>query len=219
MAAPELTRRPIKSRGTRLARILAGSLTRAGVSPNAISLASVVFAGLAGVCLFLAGRKGLGWSGSWLLVVACCGIQLRLLCNLLDGMVAVEGGLGTKAGELFNELPDRFSDTFILIAAGYYSAEFRWSHELGWIASILALMTAYVRALGASLGAGQHFVGPMAKQQRMAILTGACLLAALAPCCPPLASLVPWALAVIVVGAGVTVWRRCARIAAALEAT
>ena len=115
-----------------------------------------------------------------LLILAVCGMQLRLLCNLFDGMVAIEGGFKTKAGEIFNELPDRFSDAFIFIGAGYALPEFAWSRELGWAAAVLAVITAYVRALGASMGAGQHFIGPMAKQQRMALMTAACLISAAA---------------------------------------
>ena len=43
---------------------------------------------------------------------------------------------------------------------------------------ILAALTAYVRLLGAASGTTQHFIGPMAKQQRMGLLTGVCLFAA-----------------------------------------
>ena len=102
-------------------------------------------------------------------------IQLRLLCNLFDGMVAVEQQQRTKSGEIFNELPDRFADAFILAGAGYASTEPGWLVELGWIAAVLALITAYVRSLGAAVGAGQHFLGPMAKQHRMALMTGMCV--------------------------------------------
>ena len=50
-----------------------------------------------------------------LLLIAAAGfIQLRRLCNLFDGMVAVEGGFKTKSGELYNDLPDRFSGALIL---------------------------------------------------------------------------------------------------------
>ena len=54
-----------------------------------------------------------------LLVGAAVLIQFRLLCNLFDGMVAVEGGLGTPSGILFNDFPDRIADPLILICAGY----------------------------------------------------------------------------------------------------
>jgi phosphatidylglycerophosphate synthase len=206
MNESQITRRPLKSRDTRWASAIARSLARAKIRPNAISMAGSVFAGL-----------GSAWSWGILLGLAACGMQLRLLCNLFDGMVAIEGGFKTKAGELFNELPDRFSDAFILIGAGYVAPEF-WAHELGWAAAVTAVITAYVRALGASMGAGQHFIGPMAKQQRMALMTGACVVAAFAPCWPKLANVIALALALIIVGGLVTVFRRCLRIAQAMEA-
>src|SRR5579863_1708922 len=104
----EITRRPLKSRDTKWAAAIAGALARAGVRPNVISVAGTVFAALGGMCFWLAGHSTMDWRWSVLLVLAVCGMQLRLLCNLFDGMVAIEGGFKTKAGEIFNELPDRF---------------------------------------------------------------------------------------------------------------
>jgi phosphatidylglycerophosphate synthase len=212
-----ITRRPLKSRDTKWAAAIASWLARAGVRPNSISVAGAVFAMMSGVCFFLAGRTALSWHWSALLLLATCGMQLRLLCNLFDGMVAIEGGFKTKSGEIFNELPDRFSDAFIFIGAAFSVPEFAWTHELGWTAAVLAMITAYVRALGASIGAGQHFLGPMAKQQRMAAMTAASLLAALAPVWPSLRLIIPAGLALVVVGCVVTIFRRCGRIAREME--
>ncbi|HEX3889229.1 MAG TPA: CDP-alcohol phosphatidyltransferase family protein [Verrucomicrobiae bacterium] len=144
-------------------------------------------------------------------------MQLRLLCNLFDGMVAIEGGFKTKAGEIFNELPDRFSDAFIFIGAAYSLPEFAWTRELGWAAAVLSIITAYVRALGASMGAGQQFIGPMAKQQRMALMTAACLVGAFAPFWSSLAKVIPLALGIVIVGCVFTIFRRCFRIAREME--
>ena len=217
MNASEITRRPLKSRDTKWATAIASWLARAGVRPNAISVAGVGFAGVAGVCLFVAGKSSLGWHWVILLILAICGMQSRLLCNLFDGMVAIEGGFKTKAGEIFNELPDRFSDAFILIGAAYSVPNFTWTRELGWAAAVLAVITAYTRALGASMGAGQQFIGPMAKQHRMALMTGACLLAALAPLWPGAANVIPAALALIIAGCVLTIFRRCHNIARAMK--
>jgi phosphatidylglycerophosphate synthase len=212
-----ITRRPLKSRDTKWAGAVAGRLARAGVRPNAISVAGTVFAALAGISLWFAGETALDWRWSALLVLAVCGMQLRLLCNLFDGMVAIEGGFKTKAGEIFNELPDRFSDAFIFIGAAYSVPDCSCTRELAWTAAVLAMITAYVRALGASMGAGQHFIGPMAKQQRMALMTAACLIGALAPVWPQLQYVIPAALALVVGGCLVTIFRRCRRIAGAME--
>lgn len=172
-----------------------------------------MFAGLAGLCFWYAGHGACDGRWSLWLLLASCGMQLRLLCNLFDGMVAIEGGCKTAAGEIFNELPDRFSDAFIFIGAAYAVPDCPWTRELGWAAAVLAVITAYVRALGASMGAGQHFIGPMAKPQRMAIMTAACAVGALAPFWPWLATIIPTAIALVVAGCLVTIFRRCHRIA------
>ena len=59
-------------------------------------------------------------------------IQCRLLCNLFDGMVAVEGGKKTNSGELFNDIPDRIADPLILVSAGYAVHMVAYGAELGW---------------------------------------------------------------------------------------
>ncbi len=217
METERLTRRPIAARETRAAAAIAQALARIGLRPNAISVLSVVFAAAAAACLVFAGRatgftQVLCWLG------AAGGIQLRLLANLFDGMVAVEGGFRTKSGEIFNELPDRISDLFILAAAGYAVVGVDWAHELGWLAAALAVTTAYVRTLGAACGTAQYFLGPMAKQQRMFLVTAACVgNAVLAAFRVPDVNLLPWTLVLIVAGCVVTIARRAARILRELE--
>lgn len=161
------SRRPLKSRSSGWARALAAALSRSAVTPNQISVASVIFAALGAAALLASGAP-------WALLACALCIQLRLLCNLLDGMVAVEGGKGSPLGALYNEIPDRLADGVFIVAAGY-AAELPW---LGWCAALLAVTTAYIRALGGALGLRQDFRGPMAKPHRMAVLTAACVLAA-----------------------------------------
>lgn len=165
---PELqNRRPLASRSTGWARALTNVLIRSGISPNAISVISVVFAA-AGAASLLWLRNPLG-----LLATAAC-IQLRLLCNLLDGMVAIEGKRQSATGALFNEIPDRLADSLFIVAVGY-AIDMPW---LGWPGALAAAVTAYIRVLGGSLGLPQEFRGPMAKPHRMAVLTAACVLGA-----------------------------------------
>jgi phosphatidylglycerophosphate synthase len=216
---PDLeARRPLKSRNVVLFQKLAATLSRAGVSPNAISAASILFGGVAGVA-FAATAHAEGWMLRALWIAAALGIQFRLLANMLDGMVAVEGGKGGPTGDLWNEAPDRISDAATLIGAGYAAG----SHPiLGLIAALMAVFVAYVRALGASVGAGQIFLGPQAKPHRMAVLTVASLITAAAPTYPavtgtPSSPLIAIALWIVIVGGAITAWRRLARIAAYLR--
>jgi len=166
-------RRPLKTRGVGLFKVIAKYLSERKITPNQISIASVLFSFLSAYC-FLAFSLKSNW---WLMLLAAFFIQLRLLCNLFDGMVAIEGGKSTKSGELFNDIPDRIADPLILVAVGYSINVINFGAEIGWCAGLFAIMTAYIRTLCASIGAPINFQGPMAKQHRMAVLTIACLLA------------------------------------------
>jgi phosphatidylglycerophosphate synthase len=209
-------RRPLKSRDTHWARTLAGSLARAGVSPNAISLLSVACAALAGACYVAAAYAGSPWLRGVLYVLAVIGIQSRLLCNLLDGMVAVEHGKASLGGEIFNDLPDRFADAVLFAAVGY-SVGGPAGVSLGWAAAVMAIVTAYVRVLGKSIGGQTRFIGPMAKQHRMALLTAASLLAAVLAHWGRDRRTFAMTLGVIIVGCAATVVRRLRLTAADLR--
>lgn len=213
----EILRRPISARDTRWAAASAGWLARRGIRPNTISLMSVVFAASAGACLVGQGQSEELLPRVLLPLGAAVCIQLRLLCNLFDGMVAVEQQQRTKSGEIFNELPDRFADAFILAGAGYAAMQPTWLVELGWTAAVLSIITAYVRSLGAAVGAGQFFLGPMAKQHRMALMTGLCVLLALTAGWTPQWILVVAGLGALVLGCLITIARRSVRIVRELE--
>jgi phosphatidylglycerophosphate synthase len=211
-----LARRELSTRRAAWARQLAAVLARAGVQPNAVSIASIVAAFVA-----MAALVGVPYAGAehrwFLFVVGAAAIQLRLLCNLLDGMLAVEHGLKSGTGELFNEIPDRIADVVILAGAGYSVADSTAGPILGWAAAVSALFTAYVRVLGGSLRVSQPFVGPMAKQHRMFVLTMAAMVAAVESAAGADVSSIQIGLALIVTGALVTAARRLSRIATELR--
>jgi phosphatidylglycerophosphate synthase len=175
-------RRPLKSRSSAAALRLAKLLTRQGAQPDTISAASVAFAILGGA-LMLWGGGASGWMRAPAFLAAAGCIQLRLLCNLMDGLVAVENDRASPVGPIWNELPDRFSDAIFLACAGYAAAGggMVGGVELGWICASLALMTAYVREFGRGFGFPTDFSGPMAKPHRMAALTVAALASAVEP--------------------------------------
>lgn len=210
-------RRQLATRRAGWAVALARGLARRGVTPNAVSIAGIGFAAMAAVAFAIAPDLERAPRAATL-IVAAAGIQLRLLCNLLDGMLAVEEGLQSKTGDIYNEVPDRIADILILVGAGYGARDLPYGVTLGWAAALVAVLTAYIRVFGGSIGATQHFIGPMAKQHRMFTLTVVALLAA----GETLASRPPWiirsGLALIAAGSIVTAIRRLARIAAEVKA-
>lgn len=143
-------RRPIAARGLAVFQGLADRLAARNVSPNTISMWSIG-AGFA-ACACFAATPYLGTHINRVLVlhtridicVCCCavlvapaaspaalslawfggagGVQLRLMANLLDGMVAERLGVASSVanplGLVYNDLPDRVSDIAILGGLG-----------------------------------------------------------------------------------------------------
>lgn len=206
-------RRPIKARESSWAGATARLLKNLGLTPNAISIMSMFFAGLAGLCFLLSRRA----ENPVFLLLGAVFVQMRLLCNLFDGMVAVEGGLKTKSGEIFNDAPDRPADIFILLGLGFAVSGVSYGAHLGWAASLLAVLTAYVRNLGVSAGASPTFFGPMAKQHRMATVTAAAIAGFFERTYHNSDYVLQYALWIVIVGSLITCLRRLRRIVNELE--
>jgi len=204
-------RRALATRRACWAGRLTHALARTGVQPNAVSIAGLICAAMACVAFGAAPQLTMP-SRVGVLLAAAAAIQLRLLCNLVDGMLAIEHDLKTNSGEIFNEMPDRIADVVILVGAGYSVSTLPYGAALGWAAAIAALFTAYVRVLAGSLGLTQHFIGPMAKQHRMFTLTLATVISSIEALLnqPPFG--IYAGLTIIVAGSLITVVRRTQRM-------
>ena len=213
-------RRPIAVRSLAISQSMTRALAGMGATPDGISIASIVFGVAAGVCMAATRCPELTVNHRvwWLLGAGL--IALRLLANMMDGMVAVEAGKGGPLGAIYNEVPDRINDIAILVGVGYGAGG---SVLLGLWASILAVVTAYIRAQGVAAGAQQHFEGPMAKPHRMWLVIAAAIYCGVTP--------VAWqqvhsecgkgimagVLALIILGSVITCIRRLAGIARDLQ--
>jgi phosphatidylglycerophosphate synthase len=209
-------RRPIASREWKLSRVAASWLAAHGISPNAISVAGMIVGLAAGACLAGTAHAARGERVLWF--IGAVFIQCRLLANMLDGMVAVEAKRASPLGELFNEVPDRVSDSAILIGFGLAAGG---NVLLGIMAALTAMFTAYVRAVGRVAGAAQEFCGPMAKQQRMFLVTLIALYCAAVPRAWRIISgisIVEITLWLIIIGCVGTALRRLVRSGKALRA-
>ncbi|WP_105385368.1 CDP-alcohol phosphatidyltransferase family protein [Neorhizobium alkalisoli] len=205
-------RRPLASRNTRWAASIARWMASKTITPNQISQASIVAAAIAGGAFYLSGQT-IGWSRVACLLVAVLFCQVRLLCNLFDGMVAVEGGKGEPDGPFWNEFPDRAADLLIFAGVGYGID----MPGLGWAAGAFAVLTAYVRELSRATGNPSDFSGPMAKQHRMAAISAAGLTSILEPLWGGHNQILTIGLAVVAFGAAFTAARRAKTLIARLK--
>lgn len=209
----DANRRPLASRGAGWAQALARRLSATDITPNQISLTGIGAAALAGGLMWLSSEAD-GALRVILLIAAAVFIQIRLLCNLLDGMVAVEGGKGTPDGIFWNEMPDRIEDMLILVGAGLAIG----FAALGWAAAFVAVLTAYTRAFGDALDTPTGFCGPMAKPHRMALITGALVLACFEGQIGWGVFAIETGLWIVIAGGALTAARRAFRIVSALNA-
>ena len=205
-------RRPIASRNTRLAKSLARSLASTAITPNQISMGSMVAAAIAGGSFWASAFTSNGPRVA-LLLLAAVACQARLICNLMDGLVAIESGKRAADGAFWNEFPDRVADILIIAGLGLAAS----SPTLGWAAASMAILTAYTRELGQSCGAPVDFSGPMAKPHRMALVTFAAIAAVLEEIAGMDALVLHAALWVLVLGAALTTVRRAGRIVSYLR--
>lgn len=211
MTNEESNRRPITSRDSGWAKNTASFLASKNVSPNTISIFSIVFALLSLVVFYL--DYATKTHHLVYMILAIVFIQARLIMNLLDGMVAVEHDKKSIVGGLFNEVPDRIADSFTIFGVALLARHLPYGMDLGYIAIALSITTAYIRTLGASLQVGHHFLGPMAKQHRMALVCIGCIVAIF------YADIFYYILILMNIGLLITCYRRLSKIVSLLRGT
>jgi CDP-diacylglycerol--glycerol-3-phosphate 3-phosphatidyltransferase len=135
------------------------ALARAGVTPDAISYASLLL-GLAAAVALAMGHFG----------VAAALVALATLGDALDGMVARATGVASDAGEVLDAAVDRYQEfAFLAGLAVCYRADVRWM--LLCLAALLgSVMTSYVTAKAEALST-EVPRGAMRRPERALYLT------------------------------------------------
>lgn len=102
----------------RASAAVARPLARAGISPNAVTIAAMLV-GVAAVPLAFIG----GWLGP---AVACVAVAVSGLLDALDGAVAVQAGRTTKVGFLLDSALDRIADAAFPAALAIVAGRGAW---------------------------------------------------------------------------------------------
>jgi phosphatidylglycerophosphate synthase len=184
-------------------RPLEDALVRRRVHPDVLTGLAVGAAAAGGLCLALAASA----AALLLLVPAFAG--LRLILNLLDGMVARRTGQARPIGELWNELGDRVADTLFIGGLAFHPAV---DPRLALSAVIASVLASYAGITAKAAGASRQYAGILSKPGRMIVLAIAAPLAFLTN--DP--SWLVIAAGVILVGALVTLIQRVAAVRAEL---
>jgi phosphatidylglycerophosphate synthase len=148
---------------------LVDRLALAGVSPDAITLAAIPVAVMAGACLLASPT----FPALLLAVPVLAG--LRLILNLLDGSLARRTIRIHPRGELYNEVRDRLADAAFLAPVAFLPGASMPVVLLGVLAGVLA---SYVGITARAAGGPRIYRGILSKPGRM-LLLGACAVGAL----------------------------------------
>jgi phosphatidylglycerophosphate synthase len=131
---------------------LIGTLARAGVTPNAVTIIGFVINILAAI-LFVWGANSargdlrvVGWGGALILFAG--------LFDMIDGRLARVSGQESKFGALFDSVLDRYSELVMFLGICYYlvAQHYFLSSLFAFIAMIGSIMVSYVRARAEGLG-------------------------------------------------------------------
>jgi len=127
---------------------------RLGISPNAITSASLVFT----IGPALAFGAGNFFAGGWLLL-------LGFICDAWDGIVARKTNRSSDAGEFYDATVDRYNDLFAFLGLMYYYREDPLPLLLAAASLVGSTVTSYTRAKGESVGVDPN-VGWMQRHER-----------------------------------------------------
>ena len=131
------------------------------VHPNTITWVSLLFAVAAALCLYSA---DLGW----VLLLTPVFITLRMMCNLLDGMVAIERAMTSPQGEALQDTVDRLADSCMVLGAAFSPIG---DLRLGIVAITLMLISSYVGIQKKAVGGSREYGGILGKGDRFLLFS------------------------------------------------
>jgi len=180
-----------------------GALGRSGISPNAITWLSLLFAAASGVAV-MTGAFG---AGAVLLIVSG-------LCDALDGAVARATGRVSPFGALLDSTIDRVADALPLVGLMVFLTGQPGLALVPVLAMLGSFVVPYVRARAESLGVTLPPLF-MRRPERLVLLVLSLLLGAL-----PIAGLLPKVLTLVGVGlmALLSFWGAVSALRAARDA-
>jgi CDP-diacylglycerol--glycerol-3-phosphate 3-phosphatidyltransferase len=149
----------LKPRFQALLRPAAAALARAGVTPNAVTIAALLLSIAHGAWIAIDPYS------PWPLLLLPVTLFVRMALNAIDGLMAKEHGLASAAGAVLNELSDVIADACLYLPFAFIPGVDPAFVVLVVVTSIVAEMAG---ALGPMLGVSRRYDGPFGKSDRAA---------------------------------------------------
>ncbi|AKB26936.1 CDP-diacylglycerol--glycerol-3-phosphate 3-phosphatidyltransferase [Methanosarcina siciliae C2J] len=185
---------------------LADFFIRYEVSPDAVSIVSLICAFFAGLSFY--------YSPAYQELALLAGLMVvfNSLFDALDGVIARKSNRATPRGDFLDHVIDRYSDVFIICSiffAGYVS----W--QIGVAAIVGVLLTSYLGTQAQALNLGRYYGGIMGRADRLVVIILAAFANSVYPASIAGFPILGWAVILIAVTSHITaiqrimyIWRR-----------
>jgi CDP-diacylglycerol--glycerol-3-phosphate 3-phosphatidyltransferase len=188
--------RPVASR---IIDPLADFLIRYEVSPDTISIVSLICAFFAGLSFYYSPE----YQG--LTLLAGILVIFNSLFDALDGVIARKSNRATPRGDFLDHVIDRYSDIFIICSiffAGYVS----W--QVGVTAIVGVLLTSYLGTQAQALNLGRYYGGIMGRADRLVVIIISAFANSVYPASIAGFAILGWAVILIAVTSHITAFQR-----------
>jgi phosphatidylglycerophosphate synthase len=189
----------MRGRSRIIADPMAAAAERLGISPNQLSILSLLFAAAAALLYYLSvSRKELLYAAAML-------VFLNALFDLTDGALARRTGKAALRGDFLDHVIDRYADIAILagiVFAGYAP----W--PIGFLAAVGVLLTSYIGTQAQALGLGRHYGGVMGRADRLMVIIIATIANSLYPQAIAGQPILGWLMVAILLSSQITALQR-----------
>lgn len=153
----------LKPRFQTFLRPIATWLARRGVTANQVTIAAALVSVSLGAALAVPDRP------LWLFLALPLWLFVRMALNAIDGMLAREFGQKSPLGAYLNEIGDIVSDVALLLP---FAAMPAFGVPTVGAVIVMVLISEFAGVLGAAVGAGRRYEGPLGKSDRALVLGG-----------------------------------------------
>ncbi len=153
----------IKPQFQSILRPMVRKLAGIGITANQVTLSAALGSIAVGALLFAFPQK---YS---LFLILPVWMFIRMALNAIDGMLAREFGQKSSLGAYLNEICDVISDAALFIPFALVAPFTQFSVVL---VILVALLSEFAGALGATIGASRRYDGPIGKSDRALIFGG-----------------------------------------------
>ena len=135
---------------------LAEFFVRYEVSPNTVSIASLICAFFAGLSFYYSPA-----SREFVLVI------FNSIFDALDGVIARKANRATPRGDFLDHVIDRYSDVFIICSI-FFADYVPW--QVGVVAIVGVQLTSYLGTQAQALNLGRYYGGIMGRADRLVVV-------------------------------------------------